>query len=166
MLDFDVQRCTRRCFATERELRAGETFYSVLVSEGANVVRRDYASDAWPGPPEKALGWWKSVYVDAAANRLHWAPNDVMLSYFEGLEGNATAADARYVLALLLVRRRVLRVERTESDDAGLETLVLFNPRSEVEYRVSAEVPSEDRVQAIQNDLAQLLQTGNGATAS
>ena len=35
MLDFEVQRCTRRCAATDRELKPGETFYSTLVVVGA-----------------------------------------------------------------------------------------------------------------------------------
>src|SRR5688500_4462380 len=165
MLDFEIQRCTRRCFASERELRPGETFYSVLVADGANVVRRDFSIQAWTEPPDDAIGWWKSVYVDAAANRLHWAPNDVMLNYFERLDGNAAAEDARYVLALLLVRRRVLRVEKTETDEAGRETLVLFCARNEAEYRVSVKMPTAERVAAIQDELAQLLQTGTPAAA-
>lgn len=161
MIDFEVQRCTRKCCATERDLRAGEVFYSVLLSAGGKVVRHDYSAEAWPGPPEGAIGWWKSVYVDAAANRLHWAPNDVMLNYFEQLDANPAAADARYVLALLLVRRRVMRVERAETDEAEQETLVLFCPRNEVEYRVSVTTPTPERIATIQNDLAQLLQTGS-----
>ena len=47
--------------------------------------------------------------------RPHWAPNDVMLNYFERLLEDPTAEDARYVLALLLVRRRMLRVEGTRA---------------------------------------------------
>ena len=31
MLDFDVQRCTRRCSGSDRELKAGEWVYSALV---------------------------------------------------------------------------------------------------------------------------------------
>lgn len=176
MIDFDVQRCTRRCFATERELRAGEVIYSVLIAEGANVVRRDYSSEAWqagsregsenPLPPVAAIGWWKSVYVDLAANRPHWAPNDVMLNYFERLSESPTDEDARYVLTLLLVRRRLMRVERSETDDAGQETLVLFCPRNEAEYRVNVVTPTAERVAAIQDELAQLLQTGSTPASS
>ena len=37
MLDFDIQRFTRHCHATGRELSPGEAFYSVLVSEGERL---------------------------------------------------------------------------------------------------------------------------------
>ena len=131
MLDYEIQRCTRRCAATDRELKDGETCYSVLVPEGGQVVRRDYSAEAWPGPPENAIGWWKSTVVDPHAGRPHWAPNDVMLNYFERLLEDPTAEDARYVLALLLVRRRVLRVEGHEQDAAGRDMLVLYCGRNE-----------------------------------
>ena len=85
MIDYDIQRCSRRCAATERELKDGETCFSVLIPEGAAVVRRDYSAEAWQGPPENAIGWWKTIIIDPNAGRPHWAPNDVMLNYFERL---------------------------------------------------------------------------------
>jgi hypothetical protein len=159
MIDYEIQRCTRRCAATDRELKDGEVCYSVLTTEGAAVVRRDYCEQAWPGPPEGAIGWWKSIVVDPHAGRLSWAPSDVMLSYFERLLADPSADDARYVLALLLVRRRVLRVEGHERDAAGRETLVLHCGRNDAEYRVAEVMPTPERAAAIQQQLAELLQT-------
>ena len=160
MLDYEIQRCSRRCSATDRELKDGETCYSVLMAEGGQVVRRDYSAESWQGPPEEAIGWWKSTVVDPNAGRPHWAPNDVMLNYFERLLEDPTAEDARYVLALLLVRRRVLRVERHERNPAGRDTLVLHCARNECDYRVTEMLPTPERAAAIQQQLAELLQTG------
>ncbi len=157
MLDFEIQRCTRKCFATERELRPGETFYSVLLQQGAEVVRRDYSEAAWPGEPEGALGSWKSLMPGAGNKKLQWAPNDVMLHYFEQLAETAEKADVRYVLALLMIRRRVVRQEATETDELGREVAVLFCPKNEQEYRAVVTLPAAERVQEIQNELAQLL---------
>lgn len=157
MLDFEIQRCTRKCFATERELRPGETFYSVLVQEGANVVRRDYCEEAWKGPPEEALGVWKSQMPGAGVKKMQWAPNDVMLHYFEQLGERDDQLDVRYVLALLMIRRRVVRQEQTETDEQGREVLVLFCPRNEQEYRTPVVDPSPERIAQIQDELARLL---------
>ena len=63
MIDYDIQRCSRRCAASDRELHNGEVCYSVLVPEGGQVVRRDYSAEGWPGPPEGAIGWWKSAVL-------------------------------------------------------------------------------------------------------
>jgi hypothetical protein len=162
MIDYDIQRCSRRCAATDRELKDGETCFSVLVPEGAAVVRRDYAAEAWHGPPENALGWWKTTVVDPYAGRPHWAPSDVMLNYFDRLLDDPAAADARYVLALLLVRRRLLRVEGHEQDETGRPVLSLYCSRNEQQYRVVEMLPSAERAVAIQQQLAELLQTNAG----
>jgi hypothetical protein len=159
MLDFDIQRCSRRCAATEREFVPGEECFSALVPEGSAVVRKDFSAAAWQGPPENALGWWKTTVVDANAGRMSWAPNDVMLHYFERLLEDQTAEDARYVLALLLVRRRVLRVEGHEKDAQGREVIVLHCGRNEAQYRVAEVMPTPERAAAIQQQLSELLQT-------
>lgn len=161
MVEYDIQRCTRKCAATNRELKPGESVYSVLVVEGAQIVRRDYSGEGWPGPPETSLGWWKSTIEGSGTRKLHWAPHEVILHYFEQLEGDPTRADLRYVLALLMVRRRIVRSEGTESDASGQETLKLFCPRNETEYRVPVVLPgTSERAEAIQQELAQLLETG------
>ena len=85
-LDFEIQRATRHCSATERELRPGEWFYSVLQADGESIVRRDFASESWSGPPDNHLGWWKSKVPDATVKRFHLAPNDVILQYFSELK--------------------------------------------------------------------------------
>ncbi|MFO0901957.1 MAG: hypothetical protein U0939_03090 [Pirellulales bacterium] len=157
MLDFDVQRCTRRCSVSQRELRAGELCYSAIVSRGAQVVRLDFAPESWKGPPENSLGWWKARVPENSNQKVAWAPNDVMLDYFEFLADKPEKADVRYVLALLLVRRRVIRLENARTDDQGNETLVVFCPRNEEESEVAAILPDDERVAEIQAELSTLL---------
>ena len=157
MLEFDVQRCTRRCATADRELRPGEPFFSVLVSEGSQVVRYDYGEEAWQGPPEGCIGFWKSRMPEPNSTRISWAPNDVMLDYFQQLEEDVAKQDIRYVLALLMIRRRLLRLEETRAIDAGGELMVLYCPRNETEYKLNVVTPGKERIQEIQQELGQLL---------
>ena len=156
-MDFDVQRCTRHCAKTEQELQPDEMFYSVLIVEGADVMRYDYSAEVWEGPPEAALGWWKSKMPGRNAKKIHWAPNDVLLEYFEQLEDQTLQRDTRYILALLLIRRRVVRLEETEQDDQNTETMILYCPRRESTYKVLCAMPTEPRIEEIQEELAKLL---------
>lgn len=156
-MDYEVQRCTRRCAKTDRQLQPGETFYSVLAVEGASVVRCDYSTEAWQGPPEGVLGWWQSHMPTRDAKQLRWAPNDVMLHLFEELQRQAEEEDLRYILALLLIRRRVMRWEETETDEAGREWMVVYCPRNETTWKVPVETPTEARTADIQQLLAKLL---------
>lgn len=156
-MDYEIGRCTRHCTATDRELKPGEEFFSVIVAEGAELQRYDYSLSAWEGPPEGAVGCWKSQMPDLGAKRMHWAPNDVMLQYFEELQQQPEQQDTRYVLALLLVRRRVMRLEEGQQDEQGREVMVLYCPRRETTYKVPAVTPDEARASQIQEELAELL---------
>ena len=93
----------------------------------------------------------------ATEKRMHWAPNDVMLHFFEELESQPERADMRFVLALLLVRRRVLREQERTKDGQGREVTVLVCPRNDKTYNVPTVVPNAERVEEIQEELAQLL---------
>ena len=132
-------------------------FYSALIAEGAEVLRQDFAEDQWKGPPENSLGWWKSEVPDPKANRLHWAPNDVMLHYFKELQNQDHKRDVAYILALLMLRRRIFKLEASEVTAEGHEVMMVFCPRAEEEYQVPVCHPTEAEAAAIQHELAALL---------
>jgi hypothetical protein len=163
LLDFEVQRCTRRCAATDRQLEPGEICYSVLEVQGADVVRHDFSSEAWNGAPEGAFGWWKARIPEPTAKKIKLAPNDVLLELFDQLADGPEHLDMRYVLALLLVRRRVLRPEgastepETDRQEGGSETLVVYCPKRDATYEVPAVMPGDERIEQIQQQLSELL---------
>ncbi|HEY4759303.1 MAG TPA: hypothetical protein VIH42_01855 [Thermoguttaceae bacterium] len=157
-MDYEVQNFTRRCTATGRELAPGEWYYSVLVADGAELKRYDYTLDAWQGPPEKAIGYWKSQVPDKSSRRKHWAPNDVILHFFDELAEQPDKQDMRYVLTLLLIRRRVFRLEEEQRDQQGNEVLTVYCPRRETTYTIPAVVPEQSRIDEIQQQLAALLE--------
>jgi hypothetical protein len=169
LLDFEVQRSTRRCAATDRPLEPGDECYSVLEIVGADVVRKDYCREAWSGPPEAAFGWWKSRVPDPVIRKIKVAPNDVLLELFDRLADQPALEDLRYVLTLLLVRRRVFRLE-TADETAGdsdvprstesIETMSVYCPKRDATYQVPAVFPSGQRIDEIQQQLGDLLVAG------
>ena len=93
---------------------------------------------------------------DPNTQKVTWAPNDVILHYFAGLGEDPDVADTRFVLALLMVRRRILRLEESESVD-GKDVMVLYCGKNETEYRVTVTDPTAAKVTAIEDELAGLL---------
>jgi hypothetical protein len=150
-------------------LAPGETYWSALVGHGAEVERRDFSEAAWEGPPPGAFSWWKARVPLADTPRQRLAPNDVMLELFERWESEPDKVESRYVLALLLVRRRVLRIEESSDvpavqapcdvEQSQRPSMVVYCPRRESTYRVCCQVPSEARIEEIQEELRQLLVT-------
>ncbi len=157
-MEYELQHAARCCSVTGRAFAPGETYYSMLVEDGAELKRIDFAADAWPGPAAAAVGWWKTQVPDRNSNKRHWAPNDVMLDFWDGLAEQPDRQDMRYVLTLLLVRRRVFRLEEEEGGNRGGEVLSVYCPRRDATYQVPAMVPEASRIAAIQEELAALLE--------
>ncbi len=158
-MEFDIGRFTRKCAATERELQPGDAFYSVLIPAGAEVERKDYLASAWPGAPDDAICWWKSEMPSADARRVTWAPSDAILEYFSQLLERGDSPDQLYVLALWMIRRRIVRWDETRSNDQGAETMFLFCAANDTEYQVPIVEPRAERIIEIEQELARLLFT-------
>lgn len=161
MLDYEVHRCTRRCAATDRRLEPGERYYSVLRTTGKEVERIDYSAGAWSEPPENAIAWWQSRIPDESSGP-KLAPNEVMLRLFDEWGDNPAQADARYVLTLLLLRRRIFRptesmgLDESVSPEAS-EALVVYCPTRDDSYSVPVVMPDDERAAEIDTQLNELL---------
>ncbi len=156
MLDYQIQPNTRRCCVTGRELRPGERYHSVLLDEGGRFVRRDYGADAWQGPPEGAFSFWTGRIPPAQGRRRPVIDDDLLLDCFLRLEGQTDPGrvNFRYVLALLLMRRRRLRFEEQGSTAA---TLCLRCARTGARYQVANPCLTEEEMAAVQEDVFRVL---------
>lgn len=146
LIDFPWRPVTGRCAATNRPFAPGEPVVSVLVREGEGVVRRDYASEAWPGPAEGSLGWWRREAGPDAGEKDTRPQIDRLLDLLDAWNEDPAMADARYVLAMLLLRRRALRTSENQPPSGYL---MLDCPRRSETYRVQIAVPSDERAPLI-----------------
>lgn len=156
MIDFDVASPSRRCASTEREFAPGEAIVSYLVREGTDIVRKDVSPEAWNGPPEGCVAWWRSHLPHPAGKKVSWSPDEEALEWFASLVLPEQAAE-RFVLALALSRKRLLRLVRTETDAAGVETMVFVSSVDDSEHTVTVVDPSAEEIEAIQRILAERL---------
>lgn len=161
VLDFQVDPSSRQCCETGRRLTPGERYFSALVADGPRVVRRDFSVDAWPGPDPAWLGWWEASLPDRTGGTRRMAPDDVLLNLLAHLEDQAEATEFRYLLALLLLRRRVVRQEGTSRDAQGQEQIELDCPTRGEQFTVIVADPPAERIEALQQRLAALLDAGS-----
>lgn len=118
MQNFDIKRNARRCCQTDKPFRPGDCFYSELVeTEDGQLERKDYAEDQWSGMAENAIGWWKQTVPELESGKIYWAPDEVLLSYFRSLVQLPQQAEATFVMALLLVQKRLLTLEDSVLED-------------------------------------------------
>lgn len=117
--EYKVNRCSRRCWVEERPLRDGEWYYSVVIQQDEDFVRRDYSAQAWTEPPDGTIGWWKARMPEAGARKLVPAPDAVLVDLLRQMDESEQQGPLRYLLALTLLRRRVLRLQTTQLPSAG-----------------------------------------------
>lgn len=156
LFDFEVRACTRVCAASGKPLQPGDIYFSVLTVETAQTVRHDFAADAWQGPPEGNLGWWRSR-VPTKDTKPKLAPAEVMLNLFVSLADQPQESQFRYVLGLLLIRRKGLRREESFVDEAEQEIITVSVPKSDDQYELLVDEPDNEQAQQIQQRMIDLL---------
>ncbi len=114
--EYKVSASSRQCHALKRPLREGEWYYSVIIESGDDYVRHDYSAEAWRGPPHEAIGWWKKRMPKSDQRKMVLAPPAVLIDLLRQMEQLPNKSKSRYLLALMLMRRRLLRPgQATES---------------------------------------------------
>lgn len=141
-MEYEIARGSGKCTATARELAEGESYYAVLFETAQGFERRDFAADAWTGPPEGHFCYWR-----AKVPPRHRKPgavvvdHDLLTSLFCRLEDQKSEVQQqfRFVLALLLMRKRILKLDGTSREGdreywrlrlaADQSEHLVFNPR-------------------------------------
>jgi hypothetical protein len=159
MTEFDFKRSSRQCSATGQPIERGTDFYSVLLEQDdSSLTRQDISATAWQGPPENCIGWWRSRLPSLEKGRVYWAPNEVLVTVFQHASSTPGQEDIAYVMALLLVRKRILQWKETVQRD-GRPWMRLHDARQNTDLEVAEASLTAQRVAEIQAELAEKLFT-------
>jgi hypothetical protein len=133
---YEISRPSGVCAATGEPLALGEAYIAALVERDGQegLERLDYSEPAWekghrPGPPLRLFGFWRARYEPGESKQRPLIDDESLLDLFEQLEGAADSArlSFRYILALLLVRKKLLRFEGIRREE-GSSTMLLRRP--------------------------------------
>ena len=156
--EFDIQGPTRVCAATGRELGPGERFFAVLTDEGGKFVRRDFAADAWAGPPAGVVAYWAGRVPASDRPRKPTFNDGLLLDCFHHLAGTTEPdrVNFRFVVALLLMRRKRLKFEdaRAESNN---EVLRLRCVQTKALHEVVNPALGDEEMRAVQEEVFKVL---------
>lgn len=160
------------CAATQRSFTPGEVVIAALVElPGQSLTRMDFSLDAWqqgqrPPAPASVFGFWRTEFQPKERQ----GPRPIMgdselLEIFDAL-GEASDPKQvrfRYVLALLLIRRRMLRVVGHARTPQG-STLSVYRrgEQAGVHPPLSVVDPGLDEV-ALAEAVEQLLAAADGS---
>ncbi len=141
MDEWKLQRRTSACRACDRPFEEGARHASVLAVVGEELAREDLCEACWDArapAADRELFWW---FPRHAAERKKTVSLDLEMleRLFLALEPRPERAvrELRYLICLLLLRKRRLKVERIERGGEG-ESFLVKRPRREERHRVYA----------------------------
>lgn len=160
------------CRHCARAFENGEPHVSALAVRSDELAREDVCLACWKTqPPRGDLFWWRTRH-DAERKRGIALNLEALEALFVRLEGSneGQLAELRYVLCLVLMRKRRLKIERVERDADG-ESLVVTRPRRPEVFRVTVFDFSPEKIDELRTRLqevfegAESLDSGTAATS-
>lgn len=151
---YDIERPTGRCAFTDRELIPGEPYFATLVEltdeqieqarqqaekQGAKpqpetslgLKRLDVCQEKWQegARPEQLFSYWKSTVPEPNEKKKMFVDDAVLMNLLRRLEDTEDEQRLafRYVLALILMRKKLLRYDGVETIGSGDEAKVYWN---------------------------------------
>lgn len=114
---YDVSRPTGECAATGEPIEPGQTYVACLIEPEPDqpLQRLDYSQGAWDEgarPSAPVFGSWRAVMPEPNAKPRQFIDDPAMCDLFEqlGESGEERRIAFRYLLALVLVRKRLLHL--------------------------------------------------------
>ena len=156
--EWQIEHTKGHCAVTGRALQEGEEFYTVIFADGESLRRVDIAVDAWTGPPEGSFCHFKTKVPAKQKKRRLLADDDVLMSFFQRLadETDPLRVQFRFVLALILMRKRLLRYEGTDIVD-GAEVWTMTSPADQVRHKVINPRLTDGQIEGVSEQLSAIL---------
>lgn len=163
---YEIQSITGRCTKTNRPFEEGEEFYTVLFEHGESFTRADYSLEAWQGPPEGAYCFFKSRMPVKEKRKRMLVDDELLVSFFRRLSGETEPlrVQFRFVLALILMRKRMLRYDGSETRDAGEVWRMTLTTDQSTHEVVNPDL-TDEQIEGVSTQLSAILHSDMGQWA-
>jgi len=158
MTDWTFRRRQPECQACAKRFEEGERHASALSIVGEALAREDVCAGCWLGRAgrDELFHWFTRHRAGKRGLQLDLATLEALFVRLEG-RVEPRVREMRYLLALLLLRKRRIKVDRILREAEG-EAMLVHRPRRKESFRVFVFDFSAERMQALRADLVLLLE--------
>ena len=161
--EYNISKTAGLCTACEKQLAPEEEFVAVLRDTADQFLREDFCVECWnsqdkPEGPD-VFGIWRSKVPPAQEKKKLLVDDDLLINFFHRLDGESDEAKIsfRFVLALVLMRKRLLIYDRLERRDQGEEVWLMHLRGSDLTHEVIDPRMDEDKIAEVSGQLGQIL---------
>ena len=170
--NWSIRSRAHTCAVTGRQFEDGESFHTTIYfdPEENGYVRRDVCAEAWAQELEqrKPVAAWKTIYSKVIAEaKPEITPKESAQALLQRFieEGDPRTENARYILALMLERKRQLS-QTAEKEVDGAKMLFYENKKTGEIFIVRDPELRLDEIADMQDEVATLLAFGGPAAAA
>ena len=119
---YDVPRPAGHCVVTGRKIEPGERFFAAVRETPEGVERLDVSPEAWEGfDRARLLAFWQSVMPAHEQKKKVFVDDEVLCTLFERLSDavEPMKVNFRFVLGLILMRKRLIAYEDARHEEEG-----------------------------------------------
>jgi hypothetical protein len=130
-----------------------------LVETDEGLERRDFCRDYWQQSKPEVYCHWRTKLADEQKKRI-FIDDDMLLAFFDrlGSETQQEKINFRFVVTLILMRKKLLKYDSSRIEDNGREIWVLKKRRSDELAEVANPHLSEEQIEELSGQLGQILQ--------
>lgn len=160
-----VRSRSRECATSGAHFTDGETIITALYPdpESSGYLRRDFTTTAWkelPADAERPFSFWKTIYTAPSDNENQSAeaklsPEEILHRLVE--EDEEHTENTRYILAVMLERRKLLRETDHQRTPNGILRVYEHRKTGEVFLIRDPDIPL-DQVESVQQEVSILLE--------
>ncbi len=160
MDEWEINKPLGQCYGTGRKIKHGEEYFGALVETGEGLQRRDFCVDYWESEKPGAFCYWKSKLPHPDQKKQIFVDDQMLMAFFERLENETEQekVNFRFVLALILMRKRRLKYDATRVEE-GKEIWRLRIVGDKQIVEVANPHLDEEQIEQLSSQIGQILQT-------
>ncbi len=160
MGEWEVDKPLGQCYGTGRKIDYGEEYFGALVETDEGLQRRDFCADYWEGEKPNVFCYWKSKLPHPDQKKQIFVDDEMLMAFFERLENESEQekVNFRFVLALILMRKRRLKYDATRVENAKEIWRLRIVGEKEIVEVINPHL-DEKQVEQLSSQIGQILQT-------
>lgn len=161
MADWEINKPLGQCSGSGRKIEPGEDYYGALVEGEEGLLRRDFCAEYWEREKPQVYCFWKTKLAAPNEKKELFISDDMLVAFFERLanETEPEKVNFRFVLALVLMRKRRLKYDSTKND-GGREIWRLKMSGDKDLVEVVNPHLQEDQIEQLTSQIGQIFQAG------
>jgi hypothetical protein len=160
MDEWEINKPLGQCCGSGKKIKYGEEYFGALVETEQGLQRRDFCVDYWEKERPNVFCYWKTKLPHPDQKKQIFVDDQMLMAFFERLaeETEQEKINFRFVLALILMRKRRLKYDSTRTQD-GKEIWCLRIVGDKQTVEVINPHLDQEQIKQLSSQIGQILQT-------